>query len=152
MITIRKALKEEILLLSDIYKDVFIFEDAADSEEYIVALDGKIPFGFSKIKFYDGDLAEISAIYVSPQERGNRFGDGILRATLNYIEKQGYFWAVIQDTENKDLFEFLKKEGLQLLKQLDTPQNIQEHLLKYNVENTFFCDIPLFFNQGCKSK
>ncbi|AOY77250.1 GNAT family N-acetyltransferase [Clostridium formicaceticum] len=152
MITIRKATKEDILVLSNTYKGQFVFEDIPNVEEYIIALDGNVPLGFSKIKFYDKDLVEIAAIYINPEERGQRLGDGIFRAALNYAEKQGYLWGVIQDAKKQGLFNFLRKEGLRLLSETDVPKNLQTYLWKYDLESSFFCDIPLFFKQGCENK
>lgn len=153
MIIMRKASEEDKKILFSFYDDCPFFKNLNIPNnicEFIVALDNKVPIGYSQINFNHNKLAEISAIYINEKERLQGLGDGILRTALNYIESKGCQWAIIRG--DKKLDDFLYKEGLQPLNKLALPNEIIQYLEKHDSSTTFFCDIPSFFNRGCKNK
>lgn len=145
MITVRKIDEEEAKSLFDFYQD--IISEVSSKHEFIAAMDNNDFLGFSQIAVGQ-EIAEIINIYVNESERGQGLGDGLLRTTLNYFEKNGYLWTIAG--ENKHLNEFLRKEGFVLLGEAMISEDIKDLMKHYNPLSTYYCNIPLFFNKGCK--
>ncbi|SDK48036.1 GNAT family N-acetyltransferase [Natronincola ferrireducens] len=150
MVIIRRALEEDKIILANFYRDYWFWNNTKVDHEYMIILDKKKLLGFSEIKNFNNFIAEIINIYVNEDVRNQGLGDGLLRASMNYIEKNGSEWVVIQ--QNEALENFLFKKGLQLLKDIKVPPSIREYLKEYNNSTTLLCNIPLFFQKGCKNK
>mgnify|MGYP000865343184 CR=1 FL=1 len=151
MITMRKASEEDISILFSVYGNSQDFKNLNLSNhncEFVIVLNSNIPIGYSQINFENNNVAEILTIYINETERSQGLGDGLLRATLNYIESKGYIWAII--AANEKLQPFLLSEGLQPLNVASIPDNLIAHLENYDPNTSFFCHIPLFFSHGCK--
>ncbi|SNR88489.1 Acetyltransferase (GNAT) domain-containing protein [Anaerovirgula multivorans] len=147
MITVRKILRDEIEALVDFYQDNVFYEEDSN-QEFIVAFDNNQFLGFTQIDIGQ-HIAEIINIYVNENERGQGLGDGLLRATLNYLEKNGYLWTLVQD--NIQLNGFLRKEGFVLLREASISTAIMDAIKDYDSNSTYYCNIPLFFKKGCKN-
>ncbi|SES69124.1 Acetyltransferase (GNAT) domain-containing protein [Natronincola peptidivorans] len=148
MIVIKKISDSEMKVLSTYYEECKFFKEAISSSEYIAALDENTPLGFAEITFYEKMLPVIKRMYVNKEERGQGLGDGILRATLNYVLSNGYSFTVIEGNDN--LSNFYKKEGLLLMKDVKAPKGYQGYFNQYDQNQTFFCNISSFFIKGCK--
>lgn len=71
----------------------------------------------------DGDKAILDDIYISKPNRGIRIGDGLFRASLNYVLSTG-----INKIYCDKNYDFLKREGF------------------YNTQESNTCDIEKFFS------
>ncbi|MCC5909867.1 MAG: GNAT family N-acetyltransferase [Clostridiaceae bacterium] len=153
MIIIKKANKKEEDKLFSCYKHCLSINNHNPSHEqfeYIIVLDGESILGFCEIQFKSTYFSEIKSIYIKKEERNQGLGDGVLRASLNYILKNNYKYALIEG--NAYINNFLMKEGILLLKDVDMPSNIPKKFQNYDFHTYFFCDINLFFEKGCKHK
>ena len=102
------------------------------SLKYFGVFDGSVCIGFSQYKLEEN--AHLLAIYIIEQERNQKFGDGLFRATLNAIERSGF--DLLTCSGNSDELRFYLHEGL---------EQLNEHQVILN-------SIKAFFNQPCRSK
>ncbi|NLM04765.1 MAG: hypothetical protein GX214_07075 [Clostridiales bacterium] len=151
MLIMKKASIQEKEILSSFYKNHILLNNIDFFNEefkFFIALEDNFPKGFSQIKFIHDKLAEISLIYIDEKESIYDLGDGLLRATLNYIKSNNYNWTVIKGS--KELENFLYEGGLKPLIKSKIPNEISDYIREYNQNQDFFSDIQTFFSQGCK--
>ena len=119
--------------------------------QYFSVDDGRDLLGFSIFEFITPSIAIFHTLYVSPQERGHQFGDGLFRATLNGIEIRGGAHVIFLNVEA--LGRFYDREGI--------PTGIREELsgsgvpiaMLHTLENHpfhYLHDIAEFFSKPCK--
>lgn len=121
--------------------------------QYFSVDDGGDLLGFSVFEFISPSIAVFHALYMVPQERGNRFGDGLFRATLNGIEIRGGNHVIFLNVTA--LKRFYVHEGIPVgslddlsglgvpISMLDTLENQAFHYLR---------DIAEFFSKPCKGR
>lgn len=108
----------------------------------MIVVENNMIYGCSEFIIKE-NTAVISLIYISQEHRGMKFGDGLLRATLNCIEKMGVDKAYIP--ANDSWSSFLEHEGIP--KDLFVPEwysDFGEEMQWYG------CHISDFFNKPCK--
>ena len=94
MIEFRPLSFDSLLNMTDVLNELeiqaFDYSDASyDKMHAFVVLDGGKKVGLSLFTFIDSDMALMKLIYIDPALRGLKFGDGLLRASLNSIEIHG---------------------------------------------------------------
>jgi len=82
------------------------------------------------------EVASIDVLFIDENYRGISFGDGLLRATFNYLMSRGH--EVVTILENININAFLKAEGL-------------TYIQKNNDIGYFQVLISDFFEKPCKS-
>lgn len=105
-----------------------------DPEDWVfIAEESKRIIGTCVFAYQTGaaEAALVKSIYILPEERGQNFGDGLLRSTLHYLELQGV--KNVKLLSNIGVYEFYLSEGLENVK-----------------ENEFVTKLPDFFLKPCK--
>lgn len=153
MITITPAKESDI-------KDILIKYDMILSENLselkyentmILVEAGKI-YGVSSYTSKE-DIAQINVLFIDKDKRRLKFGDSLIKATLNLIEKRGIKKAyVIMDEEFDD---FLKSASL-IRSNISDFQN--DFTFVTDHDDNFYCEkviylanLPEFFNTACRS-
>lgn len=146
---IKKAVKnDEITILNYCRKhDIPVKSDMLDLHQYMLVTEGEEILGISQLEL-DKKVAKIAIIHISENVRGQGLGDGILRASLNYLDRLEYRWVLIK--ENNNLRGFLLKEGLTPLNEIEKAHEIFQYLDDQDVRGYFLCEPGLFFKNGCK--
>ena len=148
MIIIRKVFDCEIESLICFYKEYIESSNYMESE-FIVAFVNSKSLGFAQIVL-DESIAEIRMLYVNPDARQQGMGDGILRTTLNYLEKQGYRWVMVRNNDN--LKDFFIKKGFKSLDSSNILLELGSIPSNYQNSESYYCNIPDFFEKGCKKR
>jgi len=121
------------------------------NQDFILLLEGGQLLGCTRFKRLSEGYSAIEGIYVIPSERGMGLGDGLLRATLNYLQLQGFKNAIL--LSDKATEGFYLQEDLAYINQSKDYFKLVE-LAFYTIERletSFYCDIDEFFSRKCKS-
>lgn len=151
MIIMRVAEIKDIELLQDFIakNNVQSFKSTPTVDCFLVIETKKI-LGFTQYKRLPSGYAVVETIYITPEERGMGLGDGLLRATLNYLMQQAVHHVILLSTAETD--GFYQSEHLIPLIQTEAYDNLVNSGAydKEMLENAYFCDINSFFNRKCK--
>lgn len=100
-----------------------------------------------------GDIAKINVLYIDDDKRRLKFGDSLIKATLNLIDKRDIKRAYI--VMNKEFEAFLKSASLIKSSEEEFTNDLasisSENSLTNDKEIVYHADLPEFFNTACKS-
>jgi len=119
--------------------------------QYFSVDDGRNLLGFSIFEFISPQVAVFHTLFVTPQERGNQFGDGLFRATLNGIEIRGGAHVIFLNADA--LNRFYDREGIPTGSGEDLTRSGVPTTMLHTLENQQFHylqDIAAFFSKPCK--
>ncbi len=151
MIIMRAAEIKDVELLQNFYdKNKLHGFSSTRIADYFLLLEAGVILGYSRFNRLSQSYASIEVIYVFGGERGMGLGDGLLRATLNYLLQQGLPYAVLLSDEGTN--SFYQKEALIPLIQTEAYEAIINSGAygKALLDNAYFCDINSFFSRKCK--
>lgn len=77
------------------------------------------------------DTAIVKSIFIAPEARNQNFGDGLIRSTLHYLDRQGV--KNVKFISNRDLAPLFRSEGFVFVN-----------------EGEFVTKLPDFFLKPCK--
>ena len=120
---------------------------------FFVIDDGDAIIGFSAYTFATPELAHIMAIYVAPQERKNKFGDGLFRAVLNSIEINGGRHVILSGNQTE--LDFYAHEGLSSVALNREGLSAEVHSVINPLQNESFSyleSIENYFKKPCKGQ
>lgn len=153
MVIMRAAEAEDKDLLEKFLSKNQLLHLSSDGRmlDFILLLEGGQMLGCTKFNRLSEGYSAIEGIYVIPSERGMGLGDGLLRATLNYLQLHGFEKAIM--LSDKATEGFYAHEDLALTNQNKDYSKLQELACytKDSLEASFYCDIDEFFSRKCKS-
>lgn len=115
-------------------------------DQFSVVKEGGSILGFTSYRELNRSTAEIVCIYIIPEERGNKLGEGILRATFFHLQQRGYINILLKPNTNYNpLIERLTIGKLQEDTELFNWLQNQNH----NPKDYYYCEPTEFFNRGC---
>lgn len=116
-----------------------------------VVLDSGKTIGLSLYHFLKQDMALMRLIFIAPAFRGLKFGDGLLRSTLNSIEIHGGN-AVIFEGGSEEL-SFYLHEGITSLNDVTDEEMARVTQVYSLLSGRFYAvcsSIATFFDKPCK--
>ena len=121
------------------------------SLDFLLLLERGQMLGCTKFTRLSEGYSAIEGIYVIQRERGMGLGDGLLRATLNYLLLQGFNKTIL--LSDKATKGFYLHEDLLLTNKSKDYFQLEElaYYPKDSLESSFYCDINEFFSRKCKS-
>lgn len=126
--------------LSDLWQGkVFVVQDS----ERIV--------GFCAYDFLSDETAVVRMIYIVPEERGNKFGDALMRAVLNSIDIHGRDRVIFLGNSNE--LKFYAHEGMDVIDAVFLLSDDLSGRLPINLETLEGLCLPsvnAFFSKPCK--
>lgn len=151
MITIKKIYNNDLEKLITYEEIEASFKKQADyneSKEYFAIMDGNTLLGHASLKlFKDDSIIQIHELYVLPEERNNKLGDGLFRAILNYGRINFCKLAIIEDKEISN--SFLIKEEMKKTKHNELMPQVKKLFEENKSNNYYICNIEEFFNKKC---
>lgn len=84
--------------------------DLLECKAFVVE-DGNRVMGLCTYEFLNEHLAVVRSIYITPEERGNKFGDALIRSVLNSIEIHGRNHVIFLG--NSDELKFYSHVGME---------------------------------------
>ncbi len=140
MIQIRKMSESDIDALPRLLRETHIeYSDIKNPcNEFYVVEDQKKLCGLCAYELLEHQKAKIDFIFIKEQDRGFKFGDGLLRAVLNHLDHRGVKKVLIES--NSATNGFYVAEGLEII--YTSPEN-SDFL-------TFVVELPQFFSSPCK--
>ncbi len=160
MIEIKTAHKNQFSMIEIFFKEnqLNLKNEFNHSANYVIVLEEKKLIGISEILYKDSKAPIIEMLFVISNERNKGLGDGLLRATLNCLLKEGHELVLLKkDNELNSfyLYENLKhfeesvkeKEFNAVVMKKDNPSFQELNLKKY-----FYCKPETFFRRACKSQ
>lgn len=152
MVVMRTALADDSERINEFLAKhhLLSFTEAYSEKEFMLAEEKGQIIGISVFRRLSGGFAAIEGIHIISSERGMGLGDGLLRATLNYLCIQALDKAIL--LADKSLADFYLHEGLIQLSQSDGhltsifEASYSEEVLR----NCFYCSIGEFFSRKCK--
>lgn len=150
MITITPAKESDIKDILTKY-DYILSENLTElkyENTMILVERGKI-YGVSSYTSF-GDIAQINVLYIDEDKRRLKFGDSLIKATLNLIDKRDIKRAYI--TMNSEFEDFLKSASL-IKTQEDESNDDLKNLVNSEGDDKvlYHADLPEFFNTACRS-
>lgn len=144
MILIRKLKSEEEKIALENFKDYDIIDNGISESSYFVLEDDSKIEGICNFVVNNDKYVLINYIIIKEDRRGEKLGDSILRALLNYCLNRGINKAYYQGT-----CEYLVKKGF---KKSDIEINQFKDYLNNDKYVILECDIEEFFSKGCCSR
>lgn len=138
------VLKCVSLPLTDNYSDLW------QCKAFVVQ-DSERTVGFCAYEFLSDETAIVRMIYIVPEERGNQFGDALIRSVLNSIEIHGRDRVIFMG--NSDELAFYAHEGM---KAIDAGFILSEDLKNLStidleaLNGLYLSSIKGFFSKPCK--
>ena len=153
MITITPAKEEDIKKILEKYD--YILSENLDELKYentmILEERGKI-YGVSSYT-YAGDIAKINVIYIDEDKRRLKFGDSLIKATLNLIDRRNITRAYI--VMNKEYEDFLISATLikstKEQYENDFAKFTSDQLIDDSNKLVYHAELPAYFNTACRS-
>jgi N-acetylglutamate synthase-like GNAT family acetyltransferase len=137
MIGIRAVLSQNLKSVEEFINNNCCQIVSLCSQEVLVMVEEDEIIGASVMYLNEGQ-AVLEALVISKTRRGEYLGDGLLRASLNYILKKGVNHCTYDKAEKREFFLRMgfapSKEG------------------KKGSSNPLVVDIESFFTKSCKSK
>ncbi|MGV8145012.1 MAG: GNAT family N-acetyltransferase [Alkaliphilus sp.] len=154
MIEIKAALENQFLMIELFYEEnqLNLKNEFITSANYVIVLEKKKILGVSKIAYENYKIPIIEMLFIIPKERKKGLGDGLLRATLNYLLKNGNELVLFKKYD--DLNSFYLHENIEQFKKSmhdKIVDNCKNSLSKLQLENYYYCKPEAFFKRGCKS-
>lgn len=151
MVIMRLALSEDKERLEGFLRNnsLIDFLKVSPDDEFMLLIERGQILGVTKFKRLSEECSVIESIFIVPSERGIGLGDGLLRATLNYLLLQNTEVAILISDQRTD--GFYSHEELNSLKMLgEYPSYLTEYLDKSRLENSYYCQLNSFFTRKCK--
>ncbi|BEP29052.1 hypothetical protein [Helicovermis profundi] len=149
MITIRKTELEDINNIVNEFGIILMSRtDDITTENTMILVEKDNVYGISSF-ITNNDEAFINILFIKNDFRGMHFGDGLIKAILNLIDKKSYKRAFIELPREYE--GFLINTGLY-------KENSKNKIMKkFNInldKNSviYFANLPNFFDTACKSK
>lgn len=109
----------------------------SENLEFYIVSEGTSICGLCGFKV-SSNTGVISFIFINPQDRGFKFGDGLFRGVLNYMDHKGVETVSIKS--NAETNGFYVSEGLEIA--YTDPGDTNQLI--------FQAKLPEFFNKPCK--
>ena len=120
---IKKAIKKDFDFIKKTCENpkIFINDEDLDVKQFYTLKKGKTIVGFCRTRPFDEKIHEISSLWVSEKERGNKFGHHLMKKCI-----EGSKLKRLYGTTHKDLKDYYLMMGFEELR--EAPKLIQEKI------------------------
>ncbi|PHS36570.1 MAG: hypothetical protein COA82_00970 [Alkaliphilus sp.] len=160
MIEIKTADKSQFSMIEIFFKEnkLNLKNEFNHSANYVIVLEEKKIIGISEILYKDSKVPIIEMLFVISSKRSKGLGDGLLRATLNCLLKEGHELVLLK--KNNKLNSFYLQENLKHFEESVKEKEFNAVIMKednpslkeLNLEKYFYCKPETFFRRECNHK